>query len=112
MKTKTPENPWSKRQLLFATVPYELLLPPAIRRGNEDEWRLRPFEFAIAMAAIGLARSVLEEQRHLEALQAGAASIAQEKEYEKRYRDDWRKSDKYVKPGEMPLRLVAYTPLI
>jgi hypothetical protein len=39
-------------------------------------------------------------QRHLEALQAGAASIAQEKSTKSGIATTGGKSDKYVKPGE------------
>ena len=101
----------ARPNFLFATVPQELLLPPAVRHREQDSDKLSPFEFSIMAAVIGLARNVLNEQRHREALKAGAEAIEQEKELEKRYREEWREVNQARQSGRSattPRRLHAF----
>jgi hypothetical protein len=70
-----------KREWLFATVPEDWVRPePAIRHWHEDDrLRLSPFEMAVALGCINLARAAHGEVEHNAAIEAGQKKISAEK---------------------------------
>jgi hypothetical protein len=89
MPTNSPRR--RNREWLYATVPDKWVWPyPAIRHRHENnDYGLSPFEFAIVLAVINLARMEHQELEHRDALLAGQAQIKEEKERRSRHREEW-----------------------
>jgi hypothetical protein len=88
----------------FAMIPRELLLHPPIRHRHSapDDQLLTPFEFAVFISCVQLARAELLQQRHGRALRIGAAAIETENAEADRFKADWRQTRSQRNQGAKP----------
>jgi hypothetical protein len=95
--SERPEKYSRRRELLYATIPQELVWPrPAIRhrRDKDRKGLLTPFELAVTVGVIGLARQAVADLHHRESFKdGGAVAIELEKEKREHFREEWEETN-------------------
>ena len=85
----------------YVLLPRELLTHPPIRTKHcTNPAAVTPFEFAVIASILVAARSQWSDDVHERSLERGAEQIAEEKQLDEQYRDQWRETNTRRKHGE------------